>query len=130
MRKFFLTIILGAFTFYLYSQPSEVVKFDWVTQKEGTSILKISVPQGFGIQKEAPHSFLFSPSNDLKIQKADTKLVGPTDIKKPEYFEYVEPLVLKLEGKGSLQMNARVYYCDYNKGICIPGKFQKTFTVP
>jgi hypothetical protein len=130
MRKIFLTIFLGAFTFYLYSQPSDIVRFDWVSQPNGNSTLKLSVPKGFGIQKEAPHSFLFSPSEGLKITKAETKLSGPINKEKPEYYEYVEPLNLKIEGKGSIQMNARVYYCDYNKGICIPGKFQKTFQVP
>ena len=129
MRKFFMMIFLGSYSFYLWSLPSEVVNFDW-SVRDGKALLRVSVPEGFGIQKDAPHSFLFSPSPGVSISKSETKLSGPVDSKKPEYFEFVKPLALQVSGKGQLQMSARVYYCDYKKGICIHGKFQKTFDIP
>ena len=95
-----------------------------LVKKQGNNYtLKVSVPDGFGIQREAPNRLLVS-GEGIKVTKADLKFKGPVNSKKNEYFLAVDEMPLVLEGKGILQIQARIYYCDYSKNICINGKMQ------
>lgn len=96
-------------------------------QKKSTNKYKlsVSVPDGFGIQKEAPNRILLSGKDDLKIVKANMKFTGPTNPKKKEYFLKVKAMDFSTNKSGTVLINAKIYYCDYTKNICIPANIQK-----
>jgi hypothetical protein len=87
--------------------------------------LKISLKKGYAIQKDAPHKIKLLAESPLKILNYDTKLDGPIILDKPEYYEYVNELNLSVKGKGEFTIDARIFYCDLNKGLCYPGKIKK-----
>ncbi|WP_108975654.1 cell surface protein MPL17 [Leptospira ryugenii] len=99
-------------------------------KQDGTFELNLDLPQGYGFQKEAPHKILLAGKDGLEVKKADLKLQGPTHPQKLEYFEYVKPLPLALTGKGSLEVNAKLFYCNFKKNICIPAKLNQQISVP
>ncbi|MCW7492913.1 hypothetical protein ND861_07880 [Leptospira sp. 2 VSF19] len=91
--------------------------------------LEMFLPKDFGFQMEAPHRIFLSGNDGLKVLNADLKLKGPVHPKKPEYFEYVKPLTFQVEGKGKLQLDAKLFYCNFVKNICIPAKVNKSFSI-
>ncbi|PJZ69385.1 hypothetical protein CH373_14020 [Leptospira perolatii] len=91
-----------------------------------TYFLKLEHAKNFGVQKDAPHKILLNPSAGLSIESADLKLKGKASIKKKEYFESVSPMPITLKGTGQLTIDAKIFYCDYDRNICIPGKIQQT----
>ncbi|TGM00260.1 cell surface protein MPL17 [Leptospira jelokensis] len=95
----------------------------------GKYSLELYLPKDFGFQIEAPHRIFLSGTEGLKVTSADLKLTGPTHPKKPEYFEYVKPLTFQVEGKGKLQMEGKLFYCNFVKNICIPAKISKSFVI-
>ncbi|PJZ45989.1 cell surface protein MPL17 [Leptospira brenneri] len=110
----------------LESHPIEIS----VKQKAaGKYELELFLPKDFGFQMEAPHRLLLSGADGLKVLNADLKLKGPVHPKKPEYFEYLKPLTFQVEGKGKLQLDAKLFYCNFVKNICIPAKVNKSFSI-
>jgi hypothetical protein len=91
--------------------------------------LKISVPKGYGIQKEAPHKIKLNSEGNLKIESYSQNLTGSVFLDKPDYYEKVDDLELKLKGSGTLLIETKIYYCDLVKGICYPGKISKRETI-
>lgn len=108
------------------SHPIEVTIKD---KGKGKFELELYLPRDFGFQIEAPHRIFLSGSRGLKVTSADLKLNGPTHPKKIEYFEYVKPLTFQVEGKGKLQMEGKLFYCNFVKNICIPAKISKSFSI-
>lgn len=110
----------------LESHPIEIS----IKQKAvGKYELELFLPKDFGFQMEAPHRILLSGADGLKVTNADLKLKGPVHPKKPEYFEYLKPLTFQVEGKGKLQLDAKLFYCNFVKNICIPAKVNKSFSI-
>lgn len=111
------------------SSPVEIKLLkEEVKKKSGVKTeyyLQVTVPDGYGIQREAPNRILLSGEDGLKIKKVDTTFKGKTNLKKPEYFDYVDKMPVKLSGKGNLLINAKIFYCDFEKNICIPAKINK-----
>ncbi|MDF3820225.1 hypothetical protein P3G55_09955 [Leptospira sp. 96542] len=91
--------------------------------------LELFLPPDFGFQKEAPHRISLSGLSGLKVKSANLSLSGPSHPKKAEYFEYVKPLGVVLEGKGKLEMNAKLFYCNFKKNICIPANLSQSFSI-
>ena len=87
--------------------------------------LKISVPKGYGIQKEAPHKIRLTSEGNLKIESYSQNLTGLVFLDKPDYYEKVDDLDIKLKGTGTLLIETKLYYCDLLKGICYPGKISR-----
>ncbi|TGN20117.1 cell surface protein MPL17 [Leptospira idonii] len=109
------------------ADPPIVLK---VKKKEGNNYsLDLELPPNYGFQKDAPHRVLVSGSGGLKVEKADLNLSGPVHPKKAEYYEYVKPLSLQLKGKGDLEISAKLFYCDFKKNICIPGKVSRKIQI-
>lgn len=88
--------------------------------------LKVSVPKGFGIQRDVPNRILLSGENGLSVVKADLNFKGGVHPLKKEYFSSVDEMKATLKGKGKLLIHAKIFYCDFNKNICIPANLQKT----
>ncbi|TGL16674.1 cell surface protein MPL17 [Leptospira meyeri] len=110
----------------LDSHPIEIS----IKQKSvGKYELELFLPKDFGFQMEAPHRIFLSGADGLKVLNADLKLKGPVHPKKPEYFEYLKPLTFQVEGKGKLQLDAKLFYCNFVKNICIPAKVSKSFFI-
>ncbi|TGL61389.1 cell surface protein MPL17 [Leptospira sarikeiensis] len=123
MKRFsFAAIISILLISGLSAEEESPIKFKLERSSPSSYLLKVIHPENFGIQKEAPHRILINPGPGLKVISADLKLKGKTSTRKKEYFETVEPMQVKLEGSGELEIHAKIFYCDYNRNICIPGK--------
>jgi hypothetical protein len=123
--KFILLVFLS-FSLFAFDAPVEIR----VEKKNvNTFALKVSVPKGFAIQREAPHKINLKGENGLSVKDFKPEFKGPIIINKPEYFEAVDEMPLQLTGKGELAIDARIFYCDLNKNICYPSKIQKKETV-
>lgn len=119
MNKFILLFaLLISFPVLAIDHPISVK----LVKKSGNNYtLKVSVPEGFGIQRDAPNRLLLG-GQGVNVVKADLLFKGPIHHKKSEYFAYLDDMPLTLSGKGTIQIDARVYYCNFTKNICIPGK--------
>ncbi len=91
--------------------------------------LKVSVSKGYGIQKDAPHKIKLTSEGNLKIENYTQNFTGSVFLDKPEYFEKVEDLDIKLKGSGTILIETKIFYCDLIKGICYPGKISKRETI-
>ena len=95
-------------------------------KKRGDSyIMRVSVPKGYAIQKEAPNKIKLSSEDKIKINPAELTFKGNTYLDKPEYFEKVEDNSITLTGKGKLQISAKIFYCDLNKNVCYPASIKQ-----
>lgn len=99
------------------------------TKIPGKYEILVRTVNGYGIQKDAPHRLFLSGSNGLQVLDANLKLQGPSSTQKAEYFAYVEPLPISISGSGSLKLNGKVFYCNYQKNLCISGVVQKEFNI-
>ncbi|MGJ4786551.1 hypothetical protein EHQ52_12095 [Leptospira koniambonensis] len=123
MKRFTFLAIISLFMISgLSAEEESPIKFKIEKSSPSTYLLKVVYPENFGVQKEAPHRILLNAGSGLKVVSADLKLKGKTSTRKKEYFESVDPMQVKLEGKGELEIHAKIFYCDYNRNICIPGK--------
>lgn len=123
MKRFTFLAIISLFLISgLSAEEENPIKFKIEKSSPSVYLLKVVYPENFGVQKEAPHRILLNAGSGLKVVSADLKLKGKTSTRKKEYFESVDPMQLKLEGKGELEIHAKIFYCDYNRNICIPGK--------
>lgn len=142
MRPFFILFLFSAvlgFGFFSCNESKEIqaeesfpthpIEVNIKEKGAGKYEMELYLPKDFGFQIEAPHRIFLSGSGGLKVTSAELKLTGPTHPKKPEYFEYVKPLTFQVEGKGKLQMEGKLFYCNFLKNICIPAKVTKTFTI-
>ena len=92
--------------------------------------LKISVPKGFAIQKDAPNKLKLTSDGNLKINSYSTDFLGTSLFDKPEYFETLNDFEINMKGSGTLQIDSKIFYCDIQKGICYPGKVSKKEVIP
>lgn len=136
MYKFLLTFSFFSFGFVFTSFADSLdtkahpITFSIKKVSEGKYNLQMDLPRDYGFQKMAPHKLLLSTKGGLAVKKADLTLTGPTHPKKVEYFEYVKAMPLTLEGKGSLELNGKIFYCNFVKNLCIPGKVSETIEIP
>ena len=124
MKKILIIVLIASFPL-LAEHPIDI---SLVPKIPGQYALKVSVPEGYAIQIDAPNRLLLS-GQGVKIIKADLKFDGPVHPKKKEYFAQVNEMPLSLQGRGSINVNARIFYCNLDKGICISGKVQRTVSV-
>ncbi|TGK07935.1 hypothetical protein EHO59_07530 [Leptospira semungkisensis] len=123
MKRFYFFALISIFLISgVSAQEENPIKFKLEKSSPNTYQLRLIHPDNFGVQKDAPHRILMNPGPGLKVVSADLKLKGKTSTRKKEYFETVDPMQVKLEGKGDLEIHAKIFYCDYNRNICIPGK--------
>lgn len=121
------------FLFILISLP--VIAMDHpiklqLDKKSGDSyVMRVSVPKGYAIQKEAPNKIKLSSEDKIKINPTELTFKGNTILGKPEYFEKVEDNSLTLSGKGKLQVSAKIFYCDLNKNVCYPASIKQEETI-
>lgn len=85
----------------------------------------IVTQKGFALQKDAPNKIQLTTEEGLKIKQFKSEFKGKVFLDKPEYFETIEPVPLEVYGKGVLQIEAKFFYCDLNKGVCYPAKISK-----
>ena len=99
-------------------------------KKKGDSyVMRVAVPKGYAIQKEAPNKIKLSSEDKIKINPTELTFKGNTYLDKPEYFEKVEDNTLTLTGKGKLQVSAKIFYCDLNKNVCYPASIKQEETI-
>lgn len=117
-------ILLFLIPFLLYSQPNPI---DITLQKVSTNKYQfhIILSKGYALQKDAPNKIQLTTENGLQITQFKSEFKGRVFLDKPEYFEVVEPIPLEVRGKGDIQIDAKLFYCDLSKGICYPGKISK-----
>ncbi|MBP9890204.1 MAG: hypothetical protein KBF93_28150, partial [Leptospiraceae bacterium] len=66
-------------------------------KKKGDSyVMRVSVPKGYAIQKEAPNKIKLSSEDKIKINPTELTFKGSTYLDKPDYFEKVEDNTLTL----------------------------------
>lgn len=116
MKTLFLFFILVPFLMVSASENDTVIVE--LLKKKGKHSIRISVPNGFGIQKEAPNKLAVSGANGLQVKKADLKFKGPNNPSKPEYFKSVNEMPIQLTGSGDLEISGKVYFCDYSANVC------------
>ncbi len=121
-----LFILLPTFLFSLESPVSMNLK----KVSDSRYSLKISVPKGFAIQKDAPNKLKLTTDGTLKIHSYSTDFIGTTLLDKPEYFETLNDFEINMKGSGTLQIDSKIFYCDIQKGICYPGKVSKKEVIP
>ena len=99
-------------------------------KKKGDSyVMRVSVPKGYAIQKDAPNKIKLASEDKIKINPTELTFKGNTYLDKPEYFEKVEDNTLTLSGKGKLQVSAKIFYCDLNKNVCYPESIKQEETI-
>ncbi|MBP7284560.1 MAG: hypothetical protein KBA66_23445 [Leptospiraceae bacterium] len=99
-------------------------------KKKGDSyVMRVSVPKGYAIQKDAPNKIKLASEDKIKINPTELTFKGNTYLDKPEYFEKVEDNTLTLSGKGKLQVSAKIFYCDLNKNVCYPASIKQEETI-
>ena len=60
-------------------------------KKKGDSyVMRVSVPKGYAIQKEAPNKIKLSSEDKIKINPTELTFKGSTYLDKPDYFEKLE----------------------------------------
>ncbi|MDV6235726.1 hypothetical protein CH379_008815 [Leptospira ellisii] len=126
MKKRILVGVLVIFVSFAVSAEEESpVKFKLEKSFGNAYLLKIVHPSNYGIQKDAPHKILLNAGKGVKVEQADLTVKGKISPKKKEYFASVDPIQLTVSGKGDLEIHGRIYYCNFDKNICIPGKIQQ-----
>ncbi|RHX79685.1 hypothetical protein DLM76_00590 [Leptospira yasudae] len=128
-KKLLIGVLVCFVTFGISAEDESPVKFKLEKSFGNSYLLKIVHPANYGIQKDAPHKILLNAGQGLKVEKADLKVKGKTSEKKKEYLASVDPIQLTVTGKGSLEIHGKIYYCNYDKNICIPGKIQQIETI-
>jgi hypothetical protein len=94
--------------------------------REGDAVLiSLETEPGFGIQIEAPNRIEVWPTEGLEILSSDLGFKGSPNPEKPEYYQSLQPMNLTVKGQGILGIQGRVFYCDFNKNICLPGKLNR-----
>jgi hypothetical protein len=94
-----------------------------------TVTLSLQAESGFGIQIDAPNQLSAEGLSGLKVVSSDLKFKGKPKADKPEYYSLIEPMTMQVDGKGSLQLTGKLFYCDYSKNICLPGKINRTISI-
>lgn len=117
-------IFLFFVPFFLFAQTNPI---DIILQKVSANKYQfhIVLSKGYALQKDAPNKIMLTTKNGLQIAQFKSEFKGRVFLDKPEYFEVVEPIPLEIRGKGDMQIEAKLFYCDLNKGICYPAKISK-----
>ncbi|XDD51203.1 hypothetical protein AB3N59_05370 [Leptospira sp. WS92.C1] len=130
MKKIFLIgVLVSCISFGVFAEEESPVKFKLEKSFGNVYLLKIVHPSNYGIQKDAPHKILLNAGKGVKVEKADLKVKGKTSERKKEYFSSVDPIQLIVTGKGDLEIHGKIFYCNFDKNICIPGKIQQIETI-
>lgn len=97
---------------------------------EGTKVtLSLQANSGFGIQIEAPNQLKGEGLDGLKVLSSDLSFRGNPRSDKPEYYANLNPMEFQVEGKGSIHLTGKIFYCDYSKNICLPGKLDRKLSL-
>lgn len=117
-------LVFGLFPLSLLAQENPI---DLVLQKisSGKYQFHVILQKGFALQKEAPNKIQLTTEDGLKIKQFKSEFKGKVFLDKPDYFEIIEPIPLEVYGKGNMQVEAKFFYCDLNKGVCYPAKLSK-----
>ncbi len=94
-------------------------------QKNDSYQIEIFAKSGFAIQKDAPNKIKFSSKDKINFSNSELKLSGKTYLDKPEYLEKVDPISVKISGKGKIELVSKIFYCDLNKSICYPATIKQ-----
>ncbi len=93
-------------------------------------LIQIFPHAGFGIQIDAPNFLEVISSNGLTIVNRKLQFQGSPDSKKPEYYSNIQPMEVIVSGSGSMILKGKIFYCDFSKNICLPGRLNRTFEIP
>lgn len=134
----FTLLIIICFPFLSFcKEPSE--SMGWVDndtipvsiqaiREEKFIILQIQANPGFGIQIDAPNQLQLKPQGNLTLERTQLEWKGTSRKDKPEYYETIQPNYIPAQGSGDLILEGKVFYCDFSKNICVPGKIQRKIT--
>ena len=107
------------------SLPIEIQKI----QEGNKVLLQVSANSGFGIQIEVPNVISITAKNGLEIESQDLNFLGTANPNKPEYYLNLKPMEVIVKGKGSLILQGKIFYCDFSKNICLPGKLYRELSI-
>lgn len=107
------------------SLPIEIQKL-----QEGNKILlQVNAKSGFGIQIDVPNVISASAKDGLVIEFQNLVFAGSPNPKKPEYYLNLKSMELTFQGKGKLILQGKIFYCDFSKNICLPGKIYRELNI-
>lgn len=113
------------------AEGRDVLPMQVQTLREGNRVLlSIQPDAGFGIQIDAPNQLQVEGIQGLTVQSANLPFEGSPRTDKPEYFAQLKPMEIQVEGKGNLQLTGKIFYCDFSKNICLPGKLHRVLEIP
>ncbi|MCG9875661.1 MAG: hypothetical protein MH321_12845 [Leptospiraceae bacterium] len=107
------------------SLPIEIQKL----QEGNKIILQLNARSGFGIQIDVPNVISASAKDGLVIESQNLVFAGSPNLKKPEYYLNLKPMELTFQGKGKLILQGKIFYCDFSKNICLPGKIYRELNI-
>lgn len=117
-------LILFLFSISLFSITHPI---DIFLKKEKNDSYKVEIfaKSGFAVQKDAPNKIKFFSKDKINFSTPELKLSGKTYLDKPEYLEKINPLSIKISGKGKIELVSKIFYCDLNKSICYPATIKQ-----
>lgn len=121
-QKLFYFLIIIQTSLFAFEHP---IKINLTKTSASNYSIQVTAPKGFAVQKDAPNKIKLSSVDKLTISQAEVKLSGKTFLDKPEYFEKIDSIPLSLSGKGKLELNAKIFYCDLNKSVCYPATIKQ-----
>lgn len=105
--------------------PIEIQKL----QDGNKILLQVNAHSGFGIQIDVPNVISASAKDGLIIESQNLVFAGSPNLKKPEYYLNLKPMELTFQGKGKLILQGKIFYCDFSKNICLPGKIYRELNI-
>jgi hypothetical protein len=91
-------------------------------------LLSVQANSGFGIQMDAPNLLEATGIDGLIVKDSNLTFAGTPNPEKPEYYASIKNMSLIVEGEGKVQLVGKLFYCDYSKNICLPGKVHRTLS--
>ena len=112
------------------SSSDDSLPIDIQKIQEGNKVLlQVSAQSGFGIQIEVPNVISVTAEDGLTINSKDLTFSGSPNPKKPEYYLNLKPMELTVNGNGKLLLQGKIFYCDFSKNICLPGKLYRELSI-
>lgn len=126
--KFISGIAIAIFALPIFSMEHPVT-IALNKKGNGKYVIQVSAEKGYAIQKTAPNKIKLTGEDKLKAEPSELKFNGAAKLDKPDYYEKVDDMDVTLTGKGSVEIDARIFYCDLNKGMCYPAKIKRKETI-
>ncbi len=92
-------------------------------------LIQIFPLSGFGIQIDAPNILDVEAKDGLSIVSKKLQFMGSPDSKKPEYYSSIQPMEIMVKGAGNISLKGKIFYCDFSKNICLPGRLSRTIEI-